>query len=244
MNHQRISRLAHAGHPIAAPIGDEAVRRLLDRAVRNGDERLLDLGCGGAAWLLNALAAHPRVTAEGVDVSTEALTQAGRAATDLGVRERLVLRKQDAAEYAAEVPFDVVLSVGASHAFGGLLPTLAAARRHLVPGGRVIVGDGFWEHAPGPEAVEALGDLDDLATLVDRVTGDGWTPVYGHVSTREELDEYEWSWTGALTSWALDHAGNPDAPEALAAASAHRTGWLRAYRSAFGFVCLVLCRTG
>jgi cyclopropane fatty-acyl-phospholipid synthase-like methyltransferase len=243
MDRQRVSALAHADHPIAAPIGDEPVRRLLDQAVRRGDERLLDLGCGGAEWLLRALAAHPRATAEGVDVSVPALTRAGRAATDLGVRERLVLRKHDATEYAAEVPFDVVLSVGASHVFGGLLPTLLAMRTHLAPGGRAIVGDGFWERPPGPEAVEVLGDLDDLPTLVDHVTGDGWTPVYGHISTREELDDYEWSWTGGLASWALDHAEHPDAAEAHAAASAHRTEWLRGYRNAFGFVTLVLRRT-
>jgi cyclopropane fatty-acyl-phospholipid synthase-like methyltransferase len=243
MDRQTISRLAHAHHPIAAPIGEEPVRRLLQRAVRNGDERLLDLGCGSAAWLLLALAAHPHATAEGVDLSAEALAEAERAATGLGVRDRLTLRHQDAAAYTSTAPFDVVLNVGASHAFGGLLPTLTAARRHLGPGGHVIVGNGFWEHPPGRAAVETLGDLDDLPTLVDEIASDGWMPVYGHVSTREELDEYEWSWTGALAGWALDHPDHPDAAQAYETATTHRTQWLRGYRDAFGFVCLVLRRT-
>jgi SAM-dependent methyltransferase len=243
MDRQMISRLAHANHPIAAPISEESVRRLLQRAVRDGDERLLDLGCGSAAWLLRALAAHPRATAEGVDLSTEALAEAEHAATDLGVRDRLTLRHQDAAAFTSATPFDVVLNVGASHAFGGLLPTLTAARGHLATGGRLIVGDGFWERPPGRAAVETLGDLDDLPTLVDKVAADGWTPVYGHVSTREELDEYEWSWSGALASWALDNPEHPDAAQAHETAATHRTQWLRGYRDAFGFVCLVLRRT-
>jgi cyclopropane fatty-acyl-phospholipid synthase-like methyltransferase len=243
MDPQLISMLAHADHPIAAPLTDESVRRLLDRAIRRGDERLLDLGCGGGEWLLRALAAHPRVTAEGVDISAPALTRAGRAATDLGVRDRLTLHRRDATEYPSDDPFDVVLCVGATHAFGGLLPTLAGTIELLSPGGMVLVGDGFWEHEPEEDAVEIFGRLDDLATLVDRVVDDGWTPVYGHLSTREELDEYEWSWTGTLASWALDHSEDPDAAEALAVASAHRSEWLRAYRSAFGFVTLVLRRT-
>jgi cyclopropane fatty-acyl-phospholipid synthase-like methyltransferase len=243
MDRQLISALAHADHPVAAPLTDESVRRLLDHAIRRGDERLLDLGCGGGAWLVRALAAHPRVTAEGVDVSAPALASAEAAATGLGVRDRLVLHQRDATEHTAADPFDVVLSVGASHVFGGLLPTLRAMREHLAPGGHVLVGDGFWERPPSPHAVEMLGDFNDLPTTVDHVTDAGWTPVYGHISTREELDDYEWSWTGSLASWALDHPEDPDSAEALAAASTHRDEWLRAYRSAFGFVCLVLRRT-
>jgi SAM-dependent methyltransferase len=240
MDAQSISALAHADHPVAAPLTSASVRALIAKAVRRGDERLLDLGCGGAAWLLHALADHPRVRAVGVDVSGPALARARQGADALGVRDRLVLCQEDAAAYEPDAPFDVVLSVGSSHAFGGLLPALAVARRHLAPGGSVIVGDGFWAAAPEPAAVEALGDLDDLPGTVDRIVGDGWLPVYGHISSQAELDEYEWSWTGSLTSWALDHPA--DGAEALGVAAEHRRAWLRGYRSAFGFVCLVLRR--
>lgn len=238
-----ISALGHTDHPIAAPLTDASVRALFDRAIRRGDERILDLGCGGGAWLVHALTAHPGVTAEGVDVSSDALARADEAAVDAGVRERLTLHQREASDYSSPRPFDVVLSVGASHAFGGLQPTLAAAAGHLTPGGRVVVGDGFWERTPSRGAAAMLGDLDDLVTLVDRVTDDGWIPVYGHISTRAELDDYEWSWSGALAAWALDHPGDPDAAQALAAATSHRSEWLGGYRDAFGFVTLVLRRT-
>jgi hypothetical protein len=36
-------------------------------------------------------------------------------------------------------------------------------------------------------AHEALGDLADLPTTMDRVVTDGWTPVHGHISTRQDL---------------------------------------------------------
>lgn len=87
-----------------------------------------------------------------------------------------------------------------------------------------------------------LGDLADLPTTVNQVTADGWVPVYGHISTRQELDDYEWAWTGSLVSWALDHPAHPDSSVALAAASTHRSEWLRVYRDNLGFVCLVLRR--
>ncbi|MER6985049.1 SAM-dependent methyltransferase, partial [Streptomyces carpinensis] len=139
--------------------------------------------------------------------------------------------------------FDLVLSVGATHAFGGLLPTLAAAREHLAPGGRVLIGDGFWDREPSQEAREMLGDLADLATTVDRIVADGWTPVHGHVSTRRELDDYEWSCWGSLASWALDNPDDPESAQALETATTRRSEWLRHYRDTFGFVSLVLRRT-
>ncbi|GAA5215531.1 hypothetical protein GCM10023323_64930 [Streptomyces thinghirensis] len=160
------------------------------------------------------------------------------------MRDRLVLHRQEAARFTAPHRFDLVLCVGATHAFGGLLATLAAARRHLAPGGRVLVGDGFWEGEPSAEAIEMLGDLTDLPTTLEQVVADGWTPVGGHVSTRGELDDYEWCWTGSLASWALDHPTDPDSARALEAATTHRDGWLRVYRDALGFLCLVLRPTG
>ncbi|GGR51235.1 class I SAM-dependent methyltransferase [Streptomyces netropsis] len=240
MNREKISRIAHTDHPIAAPLDDDAVRELLDRGIPHGDARVLDLGCGGGEWLLRAMAAHPHLRAEGVDISEASLTHAHDAAVGLGVQDRLVLHQQDAADFTSPHLFDLVLCVGSTHAFGGLLPTLAAARKHLAPGGRVLVGDGFWEREPSPEAVEMLGDFDDLATTTDRVIAEGWTPVHGHVSTRQELDAYEWAWTGSLAAWALDHPDDPGSAQALEAATTHRSEWLRVYRETWGFVSLVL----
>ncbi|MGW1158596.1 SAM-dependent methyltransferase [Streptomyces sp. NPDC002519] len=240
MDRDQISRLAHADHPIAAPLDDDTVHRLLERGITRGDARVLDLGCGAGEWLVRALAARPHLRAEGVDISERSLADARKAARSRGVDERLVLHHADAAHVAASHAFDLVISVGATHAFGGLLPTLAAARKHLAPGGRVLIGDGFWAQEPSPAAVEMLGDFSDLPTTMDRVGGEGWTPVYGHISTRHELDDYEWAWTGSLASWALDHRDDPDGADALQAATDHRTEWLRVYRDAFGFICLIL----
>jgi SAM-dependent methyltransferase len=240
VNRERISRLAHADHPIASPVDDDSVRLLLEHGMRPDTERVLDLGCGGGEWLLRALATAPNLGAEGVDISEAALAHAREAAIKLGVNERLTLHRHDATDFASSHSFDLVLSVGATHAFGGLLPTLALARKHLAPRGCVLIGDGFWERLPSQEAVEMLGDFTDLATTMERVVADGWTPVYGHVSTPQELDEYEWAWTDSLARWALDHRCDPDSSPVLAAATTHRSEWLRVYRGTWGFVCLVL----
>ncbi|MFJ6700994.1 SAM-dependent methyltransferase [Streptomyces sp. NPDC091272] len=240
MDRSRRSQLAHLHHPIAAPLDDEAVRRLIGRAVTRDDARLLDLGCGQAEWLIRALEAYPGATAVGVDTAANALEEARAQAAARGVGGRLELHAGDAATATLQGPFDVVLSVGASHAFGGLLATLAAAREHLAPGGSVLVGDAYWRCGPSAEAVRMLGEYEDLATTLENITADGWVPVHGHLSTRHELDDYEWSWTGSLAEWALDHPDDPDSAAALEASAAHRTEWLRCYRDSFGFHTLVL----
>lgn len=205
---------------------------------------MLDLGCGSGEWLVRALTKRPCAHAEGVDLSGTALDVARKAARAAGVEERLTLHEQDAARFTAPHTFDLVLNVGAAHVFGGLLPALRAAREHLAEGGRVMVGDGFWETGPSSAALAALDaspeDFCSLTETVDRVTAEGWTPVYGHVSTPGEWDDYEWSWTGSLSRWALENPRHPDSAAAGEAAVEHRDGWLHGYRGTLGFVTLVL----
>lgn len=184
----RLSGFTHAHHPICAPLSDDSVAALLGRAVATGQERILDLGCGEGAWLLRALAAHPDVTADGVDINAGGLTTARHSAERLGVDRRLGLHHQPAADFTAAHPYDLVFCVGSTHAFDGLLPTLTAARRHLAPGGRVLIGEGYWQREPDQAALDGFEatreDFDDLPTLVDKVMADGWVPVAGHQSTR------------------------------------------------------------
>lgn len=247
MDRQLRTRIAHSDHPIAAPLSDTNVQRLLDRALRGRAGRVLDLGCGEAAWLLRALAAYPELEAVGVDLDEAGLTLGRDRAEALGVARRIGLHHQDAKEFKAHQPFDVVLTVGATHAFDGLLPTLAAAREHLAPGGLVLIGDCFWEREPDAAALAGLGvpnadDHTDLTGTIRLVTEAGWVPVLGHISTPEEWDDYEWAWAGSLAEWALDHPEHPDSAEAAATAAEHRLGWLGGYRGTLGFLTLLLRR--
>ncbi|QKW18827.1 class I SAM-dependent methyltransferase [Kitasatospora sp. NA04385] len=242
MERHEISRIAHRDHPVAAPLSDESVRELLERLLRGrSDGRLLDLGCGEAPWLVRALAAHPALRAVGVDTDPAALRTALHTAQRLGVARRIGLHHRDVREFSTAEPFDAVLCVGATHAFGGLGPALAAIGPLLAPGGAVLLGESYWEREPPARARELLGEgLTGLAGTLAAVEAAGWLPVAGHTSTRAELDAYEWSWTGSLTDWALDQPPGPDREAALHAAAEHRREWLDAYRDCFGFVTLLL----
>jgi SAM-dependent methyltransferase len=244
VDRQTLSALAHADHPIAAPVGESTVDRLLGRAIRRPDAQLLDLGCGEGAWLLRALRTHPGITAVGVDISKEGFDRTLESATRLGAADRLELRQQDVRQYRSPRKADVVLSVGAAYAFGDLLPALEAARGHLAEDGVVLLGDCFWENEPEPALRAELEDgpqkYTDLPSTVARVVANGWMPVYGYVSTPADWDDYEWSWTGSLAQWALDHPDHPDREQALQASATHRRSWLNGYRGVLGFVVLLL----
>ncbi len=247
MDRQLLSSIAHTHHPIAAPISGANVDRLLRRADRRPAARILDLGCGEAAWSLEALACHcPEGHADGVDLSPYALERAAAAAGTRDLGDRLTLHRQDARKYAPDVAYDLVLCVGSTHAFGGFAETLELAGRHAGPDGVLLVGEGFWEVPPTKAALSGLDttpdEFTDLPGLVDTAAKGGWAPVYAHVSEAAEWDDYEWSWTGSLTGWALDNPGHPGAAEALSVARAHRDSWLRGYRGVLGFATLVLRR--
>jgi SAM-dependent methyltransferase len=233
--------IAHRWHPVAAPVSDANLRRLLTRL--GPVDRVLDLGCGFGEWLFAALEAAPGATGVGVDTSRPALDEARRRAGQRGLTDRVVFEEAAAASYDGG-RFGAVLCVGATHAFGGLPGTLDAVRGHLAPGGRVLLGEGFWDGDPSPQAMSALGaapgELPDLSGLVETARAAGWEPGYGHISSAEEWDDYEWSWTGSLTDWALTEAGETDRASALQIACTHREEWLAGYRGQLGFVTVVL----
>ena len=247
VDRQRLSSIAHSHHPIAAPIFGVNVNRLLRRADRRPAARILDLGCGEAAWAMQALAHYPDGHADGIDLSGYALERAEAMATERGLADRLTLHERDARTYVPDGDYDLVLCVGSTHVFDGFAGTLQAAGRHVNADGILMVGEGFWEVPPTPAALAALETtaeaFTDLAGLVDAAEQSGWTPVYAHVSDASEWDNYEWSWIGSLTEWALDNPGHPDAVEALTVAREHRDQWLRGYRNVLGFATLVLRRS-
>ena len=242
MDRSEIFDIAHRRHPIAAPVAPDQLRRLLGWLSPPPGGRAVDLGCGEGEWLQELLLARARLTGVGVDHVLPAAAAERSAQRGLGDRVRWA--EADAAAWS-EGLFDVVLCVGASHAFGGLADMLADVRRNLRPGGQALVGDTIWEGAPSAEALAALEvspeDFPDLAGLVRASREHGFEPSYGHTSTLAEWDEYEFSWTGSLVDWALREAPTAaDREQALAAARAHRDAWLGGWRRQLGFATLVL----
>jgi SAM-dependent methyltransferase len=241
MERSRISAIAHTQHPVMAPLSEDRVNRLLDALPVPQGGSVADFGCGQGVWLVRLLQQRPDLTGTGIDLSEIALAAARASGSVAGLGDRVTWKLGDAADYLA-APVDSALCIGATQAFGGLEPTLAALQERVRPGGSVLLGEGFWEDAPSPRALGAIGELPDLAGLVAACQAHEWQVIDGHVSTAEEWDRYEWSWVGSLTRWALDHHGTEDGAAALVTAREHLDQWLSGYRGQLGFATLVLRR--
>jgi len=241
------SAIAHRWHPVAAPVSDDDLRRLVGHLRLPPAGRLLDLGCGFGEWLFAALEAAPGTTGVGVDTSAPALKEARTRAAARSLTDHVHFEQADASGWSGG-GFDAVLCIGATHAFGGLPETLTAVRGHLRPGGRVLLGEGFWDAPPSESALRELGaepgELPDMSGLVEQARAAGYEPGYAYLSSTAEWDHYEWSWTGALTEWALTEASDADRAGALELAREHRRQYLTGYRRELGFATVVLHDVG
>ncbi|WP_218136012.1 class I SAM-dependent methyltransferase [Nonomuraea jiangxiensis] len=157
-----------------------------------GDERLLDLGCGRGAVLLLAAERLARGRATGVDRwstkdqsgNKEAATRANAVAE--GVSDRVELVTGDIRELPfADGAFDVIVSSQVIHNVRdaeGRTRALGEAYRVLRPGGLMLIAD--FQHAPAYEAT-----LRDLGVTDVRRRDAGRRFWYGGPWFRTELVE-------------------------------------------------------
>ncbi|SFB92736.1 Methyltransferase domain-containing protein [Nocardioides terrae] len=124
--------------------------RELDRLGLNGDERLLDIGCGRGAVLVAAARKLPAGRATGIDLWTADQSGNSRDATlanarAAGVADRVDVRTGDMTGLPfADGSFDVVTAAMAIHnvpSSAGRLRAVDEALRVLRPGGRLLVAD-------------------------------------------------------------------------------------------------------
>ena len=205
--------------------------------------KVLDIGCGSAEWLIR-LIDRTGCNGEGMDISEAALAEAkSQAEYRLVDPEQLVLRQEDARTATAKDPYDAVICTGSTHVVGGTEAALALIKKLVRPGGRVLLSEGFWERQPSEAALGGLcggAELLDLAGTLDRIIAAGFAPLYWHVSSQEEWDDYESMWSGSVEKFAIDHPEDADAAPLLDMARRHREGYLRGYRGSLGYLTCIL----
>ena len=140
-------------------------QRILDELVLQGEETVLDMGCGRGAVLLATAKRLPNGKAVGVDIwqadQTDNSPEATRANAEIeNVKDRIELHTADMTTLPfANNTFDVIVSSLAIHnipGHAGRRTALNEAMRVLKPGGRLAIAD-LWETKQHAEHLRAQG---------------------------------------------------------------------------------------
>ncbi|MFF8617293.1 SAM-dependent methyltransferase [Streptomyces sp. NPDC015350] len=246
----RLTRLTFHG-----PFSEARAARTVDRLGRTMPDRVLDIGCGWGELMLRVLDAVPGATGVGVDLDTESLARgrANAAARGLGGRVEFV---EGAAAETDHGLADLVLCLGASHALSRAEPprhiaeALDALRRTVAPGGRVLLGEGFWQRPPTAAELDAMwpdahaGEYQDLAGLVDLTVSAGFRPSWIETADAGEWEDFESGYQSDVEEWLATHPDHPLAAETRERVDRHRASWLKGYRGVLGMAYLTLVPVG
>ncbi|MFI2431465.1 SAM-dependent methyltransferase [Streptomyces sp. NPDC018693] len=244
----RLTRLTFHG-PLSEARADAIVRRLAAGAPRT----VLDIGCGWGELMLRVLDAVPQARGTGLDLNAEDLERGRRAAEARGLAGRVEF-VEESATGTGRGPADLVLCVGASQALVTAEPpahisqALRELRRLVADGGRVLLGEGFWERTPTPDELSGMwpgasaADHVGLGRLLDLAVEAGFRPEWTETANRDEWEQFESAYQADTEVWLAGHPDHPLALETRERLNNHRARWMT-YRGILGITYLTLVPT-
>jgi trans-aconitate 2-methyltransferase len=178
-------------------------REVLDRLDLNGDERVLDAGCGTGRVTAALLERLPRGEVVAVDGSPAMVE---RARERLG--DEIELRVADLLELALDRPADAILSTATFHWIADHERLFARLRDVLKPGGRLVAQcGGAGNIAALNAAAERVGGREPFAPALA-----GWPGPWNFAGTQETAERLtRLGWVDVWT-WLQHVRVEPDDP--------------------------------
>ncbi len=243
-SHDGPSRYGHLD--CNSPIASWRFERQVDECAAAGPQTIVDIGCGWGELLQRVTARVPGAKAHGIDSDLELLERGRAGAIKRGIAGRLEFVEYQGEDWTE--PADLVICIGAVHAFGTGADALRELYKIVKPGGRLVFGDGIWNRTPTeadlvdmwPETT--TGDFLSLPDLVDVAVATGFRPLRVESVEQSEMDDFESQFLADKEVWLLENPDHPKAAEIRRQADAHRGWWLRGHRHLWGFAYLTLGR--
>ncbi|WP_189153701.1 SAM-dependent methyltransferase [Lentzea pudingi] len=231
------------------PLSEERAARLIRSLLPLDDAHVVDLGCGWAEFLLRTLEAAPTATGTGVDRNAVDIAHAQANADTRGLTARVSFQVADVTEWQPARQADALIVNGATQVFGGdpldhTVNALTAAKQLLRPGGRFLLGEGFWEREPTDAHLAAMpiprGQYVSLADLVDLALSHGFRPLAVEQASLDEWDIFENAHGLAWERWLRANPTSEHAEEIRSRADRQRNIRLRGWRGTMGLAYLIL----
>jgi SAM-dependent methyltransferase len=234
--------VVEAEHEIQNPTSAEKIRLLGQRLGLGPKSHVLDVasGKGGPAVIL-AETFGCRLTC--VEQAPEFVAAARERTVAAGLDGRIEIVEGDAATFELG-RYDAALCLGASFAYGGLVPTLERLRTAAPV---LAVGEPYWREWPlpaeaGEEHPERVAEQDwlPLSETIELAESTGVRVVSLIASSEDDWDRYESLHWQALDSWLAANPDHPEADEFRARGAAYRArylAWQRAFLGWAIFVC-------
>lgn len=216
MDRTRFTTIAHRDHAHCNPTAPAALERATNDLGLGPGDRVLDVGCGKAALLVE-LARRFGASGLGIDINAAFLAEGRALAERAGVPHAVTLMRAEAVSLDLEpATFALGLCIGSTHALGGYPETLRALRRLVRPGGHALVGQGYWKRPPDAEYLERLGATpDEMTTHEDTIAAglaEGLDQAGAWVSSLDDWDRYEGLYAETVEAYVASHPNDPDAP--------------------------------
>ena len=230
----RYHAISESTHRILNPLSFERMMLLGEICRLGAGARMLDLACGKGEMLCQ-FAARYGVSGVGVDIYPPVLAAARERALSLGVSDRVELVEGDAGNPLHLGRFDVVGCIGATWIGGGLAGTLEILKRHVDPGGLLLVGEVYWRRPPSRELAAVYGGFTDLAGNLDVFEAAGLDLVEMVLATDDDWDRYAASQWLNVAEWLDANPENPDAVAVRAERDESRRRYLTEGRGTMGW---------
>lgn len=231
--------VAEARHDLMNPTSPEKIRLLGERLDLGPDAHVVDIAsgmCGPAMILADTFGC--RLTC--VERAPEFVAAARERVAAAGLSDRIEIVESDAESFELG-RYDAALCIGASFAYGGLVPTL---ERLKVAAPLVAVGEPYWRRWPLPSEFQPAEEDDAylaLAETVERFESTGVRVVTLIASSEDDWDNYETLRWRTLDEWLRANPGHEQAEEFRARGAATRDRYLRWERELLGWAIFV-CR--
>lgn len=224
------------------PLSPSRAARFVKRLAAGDPTTVVDYGCGWGELLLRVLEGCPRARGTGVDIHTADIARGRSHAAARGLAGRVEFIEGSATDHL--IPADVVLSVGAYHAFGTVPEALATLYGLVNPGGRLLFGAECWSRPPLESELANMwpgitaADCFEVAEMADLAVAAGFRPLWVETATLDEWDEFEFGLRAVEEERLL---AGPDA-DLAATLDANRNRYLRGSRGVMGLAYLTLGR--